>query len=382
MADSRIPPNMKNDNPARADEATTDEALAGVIHDVNQMLTVITGRAGLLLRQADNAALKVHLQAIELAANDASAMLRRLPLSGAEEKIGAGAATIHEVAQQARLLVWPVDQPKYRWQNHLDRELVVALPAQLLREVLNNLLLNAVAAMPTGGEVVLRNLVSADKQSVVMRISDNGPGSPHENPEWVFGLGHSSHEAPGRGIGLAGCRRLISAAGGQMQAEAQSAGGATFVLTLPLPGLTEELASPAISSELAPAKLPSVVLVVDDEAAVREMLTDVLTARGCQVAAFCDAESARENYVTGAAQVALIDKNLPGRSGADLATELRQDDSQLGIILASGWRQESAAEADTTVIDFLADKPLAIPELQSLLQQAYALEQQRNKGNQ
>jgi len=372
MAKSEPPRNEENDR-----EASAEVTLAAVIHDVNQMLTVITGRAGLLLDQTDNPGQNPHLKAIELAANDAAMMLRRLSLSGSQPKIGVGAASLHEVAEQARLLVWPLDKPQYSWRNQLDPSLTAAVPAQVLREVLNNVLLNALAAMPTGGEVVLESRAGADSHSVILRVCDNGPGLPHENPEWVFGVGNSRHKSVGRGIGLSGCRQLICAAGGQMRAEAREGGGASFVLTLPLAESDTALILPDDIS----SKLPSSVLLVDDEAAVREMLTDVLTAWGCEVAAFRDADSALKRYVTGSAQVALLDKNLPGLSGTDLAIQLRQSDSHLGIIMASGWRKKSVDKTDSAIIDFVVDKPLAMSELRRLLQQAYALEQQRKEGN-
>jgi len=227
-----------------------------------------------------------------------------------------------------------------------------------------------------GGEVTLASALVEDGKMVELKVADNGPGLPDGDHEWVFGAGHSSHRQEGRGMGLASCRQLIIAAGGELMAAGQSGGGAVFSLTLPVARGADAVLYPQSDD----AAMPQSVLVVDDEAAVREMLVDVFEAWGCETRAYRDAEAVLQDYTAGAAQVALIDKNLPGRSGEELATRLRNDDPCLGIILASGWQGAEGPPSDAKSVDFVTDKPLALPRLRLLIQQAYALEQRREKG--
>ncbi|MFT5232440.1 MAG: two-component system aerobic respiration control sensor histidine kinase ArcB [Candidatus Krumholzibacteriia bacterium] len=372
MADSESHPHRQ-----REPQTDSEVTLASVVHDVNQMLAVIVGRSGLLESQVDNAELLPHLRAIGLAAKDAGDILNRLARRGSAQAISPSTHSLHEIAEQSRLLVWPQDKPQFQLQNQLDPEMRTAVPDQIVREVLNNLLLNSVAAMRNGGKVVLRSVAAQKSESVVVRVSDNGPGLPNNDQEWIFGAGNSSHDGPERGIGLAGCRHLLAQAGGQLVAELQSGGGAVFAMTLPIAS-DGQATAPA---EVLAAPLPDAVLVVEDEASVREMMTEVFANWGCRVFAYRDAESAVADYKPGAAQVAVLDQNLPGLSGTDLASRLRKDDSCLSIVLASGWRDSKGFEPDRSTVDFVAGKPLDLPNLKRILQEASVLEQNRTKDS-
>jgi len=348
-------------------------AVAGVVHDVNQMLTVITGRAGLLLKRSTDPDLTRHLEAILLASGDAAAMLRRL--GSDRDEVVAGDGTLREVAEQARLLVWPADDQAWPWLNQLDAQLQTAVPPQILREVLANLLLNALEVMPEGGGVVISAEVGPDER-IQLRVADNGPGLPAGDPEEIFARGVSHSGEKGRGIGLAGCRQLLAGVGAYLTAVAPESSQETgAVFKLDLPGCQEcgpvdgepEAAVPALD-----------VLVVDDEVVVRDMLRDVMGEWGCRVQAFRDSASVVAQYEPGSATVAVIDLNLPGSSGLELATQLRKGDPFLSIVMVTGWRQDNVlAEADPLVVDQKAHKPLELTNIRNILINGHQLNQAR-----
>ncbi len=373
----------------RRKESMTDEAAdkktkngdalgaAAVVHDVNQMLAVITGRAGLLLKRAEDAELARHLEAILLASGDAATMLRRLGTGtgAAAEMMPPAGSRLKDVGEQARLLVWPADGGNFQWKNLLENEAAAAVSPQVLREVLSNLLLNALGAMPAGGEVVLSQQESGDDR-ILVRVADNGPGLPAGDPEQVFVAGVSSSGEKGRGLGLAGCRQLLKRAGGRLSAESNQGSGAVFILDLPR---GNSAALDRKNSETP--SLPRRVLVVDDEAGVREMLGDVLAELGCEVQACRDGRQTLAEYKPGSAEVALIDLNLPGLSGLELATRLRVGDPCLSIVMVTGWEQDdSLAAADSSVVDQKASKPMELTTLRDILNQGQRLHQERRAG--
>ena len=107
----------------------------------------------------------------------------------------------------------------------------VALAGDGLRQVILNLLLNAIEVTPSGGTVALR--ASAADGFVEFSVADGGPGVPLELRETVFEPFYSTRSESAGGLGLAITRRIVSDAGGTIRAESRERGGATFRVRLP-----------------------------------------------------------------------------------------------------------------------------------------------------
>ena len=120
------------------------------------------------------------------------------------------------------------------------------------------------------------------------------------------------------------------------------------------------------------------ILVVDDEPAVRDMLSDVLAELDCRVTAVRDAKSALERFVPGEFGLALVDQSLPGLSGLELAAKLRERDPCLAVGLITGWGQEELlASVDPDIVDMTATKPLEWTRIIGLLDKGESLNRQR-----
>ena len=351
------------------------------------MLAVIMGRAELLLERGLNAGIADDLRAIILAADDAAAMLKRLrrgvPQRDREEE---AAVNLRRAAEAVGLLIRPPMTGKWglpaagggpRWDFTWDvpADLHTSVPGQVMREVLSNLLVNALEVMPTGGNIRLDAM--ADPARVRVTVADDGPGLDNETARRIFEPGFTSREGDFRGIGLAGSRQLLKCFDGRLELAAGQEPGAAFVLDLPRAAAPPTgSAEPVASAAAAAAGLD--VLVVDDETGVREMLTDVLTALGCRVTAARDATEGLEAFGRGGFDLALLDQTLPGRSGLDLAGALRERDPHLVVVLVSGWGQEEVlAGADPAVVDLTAYKPLPWNRIREILAQATGIHQQR-----
>jgi CheY-like chemotaxis protein len=363
---------------------------AGVVHDVNQMLAVIIGRAELLLRRGSGQ--QPHLEAILLAARDAGLMLGRLEVgpAGAVDAGGAPATALVRVVDEAALLVLPPDgqwgaqdareAATGRWtlENCVGGAAAAAVPAAVVREVLANLLLNALGAMPDGGHVVVTSERCGG--SVCLRVADSGPGLPDGEVARIFEAGFTTSGRQGRGIGLAACRQLLEAHGGALTALPQGGPGAIFIASVPMAaGDSPEPALPVPTPEHLRSELNGLsVVVVDDEAAVREMLADVLGELGCRVVCHRDGASALAAGAPGEAAVALVDRRLPGMDGFELSARLRERRASLAVIVMTGWdRDELPARA--AAFDFTVRKPLGMDALRELLARAAALHEARRR---
>jgi len=340
------------------------------------MLAVIAGRLGLLLDMVTDPRLTTHLQAMETACRDAAAMVRRL---GGDEAAGGDAACDPEqAARTAALLVQPADAETRGLECRVEipTGLTAGIPGQILREVLVNLLLNAREAMGNKGTVRISG--RAEGGRIRLEVADDGPGVEPELAARLFEPGVSGGSLPRRGIGLAGCRQLLSRHDGSLELADTESRGAVFVLDLP--AVDRAPARQAAPRRQAPSSSGRAeegrlgVLVVDDESSVRDMLAEVLPELGCAVTTVADGEAAVSSFRPGAFQVAMLDQNLPGMSGVELAERLRRDDSSLVVMLMTGWGKErNTAEATESVIDFRMRKPMEFKELQRLLVEAIRL---------
>jgi CheY-like chemotaxis protein/anti-sigma regulatory factor (Ser/Thr protein kinase) len=296
------------------------------------------------------------------------------------------------VVDESALLVLPPDGQwgaagaatgAWTLDNRVDPAAAAAVPAGVLREVLTNLLLNALGAMPDGGRIVVTS--ERSDGCIRLRVADSGPGLPDDGAARVFEAGFTTSGGRGRGVGLAACRQLLEAHAGTLTAQPHGGPGAVFMVTAPAVEPDRREPTTSVSAPLEahtalnerPLKDLAVV-VVDDEAAVREMLADVLGELGCRVVCHRDGASALAAGAPGEAAVAMVDRRLPGMDGVELAAQLRERRASLAVVVMTGWDREEPP-APPAVVDFTARKPLGMDVLQELLTRAAALHEGRRR---
>jgi signal transduction histidine kinase len=213
---------------------------AGIAHNFNNVLTTILTRAQLLSYQvADTVAVQRGLTLIEQAASDGAALVRRL------QRLARGSAAPEPAWIDLNgLLQEVVETTQPLWQDHARRHgrrievhlALTPLPRLLaraaeLREVLTNLLLNAIEAMPKGGEITLRTWTEACAACVA--VSDTGVGMSGEVQRRVFDPFFTTKGARGTGLGLSVSQAIIKGHDGTLTVDSEPDRGTTFVITLP-----------------------------------------------------------------------------------------------------------------------------------------------------
>jgi len=361
-----------------------------VVHDVRQMLAVITGRSGLLLRGSDHEVIRENLKAIETAATQANATLSRL-LSRSKTSSVASCDIFQMLIQSSTLTVpepgtfWirgdrPQGGKDGAWYlgGNITAGCFTSVPGHILLEVLNNLLLNSLQVMPNGGELQVE-LKLSEKQWC-LRLQDSGPGIPPELHHKIFELGFSSSGDAQRGVGLAGSRDLLVQYGGTLELGSTEHSGACFELLLPFASEPEgEIPADEV---LTQDSFRPNVLIVDDDQAVREMLNDVFEELGCLTKVARDAPGATEIFPTESFKMVVIDQNLPGISGLEFAEGLRRRDPNVILVLISGWGQKEILDkALGSVVDLVGEKPITVEKIMEMLNQAGALHRQRLEGS-
>jgi CheY-like chemotaxis protein/two-component sensor histidine kinase len=197
-----------------------------------------------------------------------------------------------------------------------------------LQQVMWNLLSNAVKFTPKGGRIEVR--VEQDASIAQIVVSDTGKGISPEFLPYVFDYfrqedGTTTRKFGGLGLGLAIVHHLVELHGGTVQASSPGEGqGATFTVKLPLTGIVKE---PAFESEsqVAAFNLSQLrILVVDDEADMRELLVAILSEYGAQVRVAASAAEALTVLDQFKPDVLISDIGMPDVDGYMLMRQLRQ----------------------------------------------------------
>lgn len=207
--------------------------VAGAAHDINNLLAAILGYAE-LLQQSTPHILHHDLQAISRASRDGQQILRRL-LAASRPRHNPDASPLTllpTIIRDAIKLTQPFWEPRA---DITVKTQIAAVPpvhgnATELREVLINLILNALNAMPSGGTLSIRS--SATTSYVQVAISDTGEGIAPERQRMIF-TPFKSGSGDGSGIGLSISRTIIEYYDGTLTVESAPGAGATFTITLP-----------------------------------------------------------------------------------------------------------------------------------------------------
>jgi PAS domain S-box-containing protein len=217
------------------------EMAAGIAHNFNNVLTTILTRAQILaLQGTDATALQRGLNLIAQAASDGATIVRRL------QQLARGSGTSEVSGLDLNLIVQEVvETTQPVWHDHTRREGrpvdlrldLTPLPqimgrAAELREVLTNLLLNAVEAMPQGGQLTLCSWIEGEE--VCVAISDTGVGMTQEVQHRLFDPFFTTKGVRGTGLGLSVSQALIKGHQGTLTADSEPGRGTTFVVRLPI----------------------------------------------------------------------------------------------------------------------------------------------------
>ncbi|HEU5100117.1 MAG TPA: HAMP domain-containing sensor histidine kinase [Roseiflexaceae bacterium] len=204
----------------------------GAAHDIGNLFASVMGHAQILQHDAP-ADLQPDLRAILLAASDGHFLLRRMLATTPPSSAGSSqVVALPMLIQDALSLTRPFWEPR---PAIAIRTLIGPIPpvqahAAELREVLVNLIINAVAAMPSGGSLTLRAFAADDR--VVLEVIDTGRGIAREHQAAIFQPFTTTREG-GRGLGLSVSQAIVESYGGTLTVRSAPGQGATFALALP-----------------------------------------------------------------------------------------------------------------------------------------------------
>lgn len=362
------------------------ELASGVAHDFNNTLAGILGRAQLLQTTNDPEQIRKGLQIIVQTAEDGAKTIRRIQDFARQRR-----DHDFEPVAVGQLLLDVSEITRPRWKNRaeatnvqigLDLQIhTVALvmgDASELREVLVNMVFNAIDAMPDGG---ILTLAARDiDQTVQISVGDTGTGMGADVSTRIFDPFFTTKGKAGMGLGLAVSYGIIRRHEGAIEVNSEVGKGTTFCINLPIAGEDVEIDTDAPETVAgaprlaeSPRVLPAGaqgtrILVVDDEEYVRELLRDILVAEGCDVVEAAKGREALVHLEAGEFDAVFTDVGMPGMSGWELAEQIRARNGQLPIAIITGWGEAvGSSEQREAQVNWIVAKPFSVGRIVEVL---------------
>ncbi|HEX3558477.1 MAG TPA: ATP-binding protein [Pyrinomonadaceae bacterium] len=351
------------------------ELASGVAHNFNNTLTGILARAQLLLDVTDLREVGRGLGIIIQTAEDGAKTVKRIQ-DFARQRRDQDFVPID--VDQLMLEVAEITRP--RWKDRAEAENVhIKLVRQIgsnavimgdageLREVLVNMVFNAVDAMPQGGTLTLSTNEAGEEAEI--RVSDTGTGMTEEVRAKVFDPFFTTKGKAGMGLGLSVSYGIIRRHEGTVEVESEVGRGTTFRVRFPKVGaamLPAKAAAPQAQPMHGAGSLR--ILVVDDEDYVRELLADILEREGCEITLAAEGREALRLYDAGEFDAVFTDVGLPGMSGWELARAVRERDAEVALAVITGWGDEVSHEEQAAAqADWIIPKPFTVERITDLV---------------
>jgi PAS domain S-box-containing protein len=350
----------------------------GIAHDFNNLLTTILGNAQLLAMEIKDQGALRKVRNIETAVNDGAFTVSRLQtFTGFSQKLKARgqASNVREVVKDA------IELTKPKWKGESEKNGIfintkldlqdtrpVSMHPAELREILTNLIFNAVDAMPEGGTIAMR---SYEKDSnVVLEIEDNGIGMSKDIKKRVFDPYFTTKDIGNSGLGLSVSFGLIVQTKGTISVDSKEGEGTTFRIALPISETQKVSEAPtAKSHETKPLK----ILAVDDEKQIVDLLTIMLDGLGHKIVGVSDGQHAIDFLDKEDFDLVITDLGMPVISGWDVAAKAKSRKADLPVVLVTGWGAEYESKDLTEVgIDAVLSKPFTLDELKNIISEQCA----------
>ncbi len=327
--------------------------LAGsVAHDFNNLLTVIGGAAEMArgFVAADHPA-REDLDAVLAATETATDLSRQLLTFSRRQVVVRKRVDITSVLRGEHEVLTRLVGRNVRLEYQLEENLPpVLMPEAHVEQLAINLAGNGRDAMPSGGRLFIstRRRVLADREVgdlvaglyIELTVRDEGTGIPSDVLPHVFEPLFSTKGGHGTGLGLATCQGVAVQAGGAIQVESEEGKGSTFRVLLP--------AADAVPSPVVGPAAPQIlrrVLVVDDDASVRDLTTRMLRAEGHEVLTASTIAEARSILADAAIRLdaMVTDVVLGQERGTDLIAPSRKARPLLRLVVTSGYAPDPGA---------------------------------------
>ena len=352
----------------------------GIAHDFNNLLTTVLGHAELLhadvARMGGDREAGEHIDTLQGAAHDGAALVRKIQQYIRNEKLElAEPVELHVLVEEVLTLTRPYwhNEPRRQGISIRVRSDLRPVPPILgtpteLREVLVNLVLNAVQAMPAGGTLSL-SVRRRDARAVVVEVEDTGVGMTERVARRIFEPLYTTKGSNGTGMGLTMSQGIVQEHNGRIEVDSEPGRGTLFRLHFPFAAEDPAAIAPDERPEVAqpPTRGAVRILVVDDEPMVRAVTSKLLRLKGHTVEEAEGGPQALDRIGDAPPfDLVITDLSMPEMSGRELAAAIRERQPELPIMLLTG---DTDAQAEGVDVSAVVKKPFQLDALEATIQE-------------
>ena len=374
-------------------------ALAGgLAHDFNNQLHALSGFAHFVSRDPGlGPAGRQDLQEIQKLAERMASLTRQLLAFARQQVLSPETLDLNTAVEDTRPMLQRLIGSNVEIQLQLAQgPKWVRVDRAQLTQILLNLVVNGRDAMPAGGRLTIRtDTLEVSPNHVVDRlgrpvepgafaelsVTDTGQGIPAEHLPHIFEPFYTTKEVgQGTGLGLATVEGIVSQSGGHIQVESSLGRGTTIRMLLPLTS-EPELKPIEGNTDTSPTRRIARIIVVDDEDAVRSVITRTLQGEGYEVLGARHGKEAMYyiSQVGGVVDLVLTDLVMPNMGGQELTGELARRYPNISVVWMSGHPREiESRDAQVSYARAFLQKPVSPHQLLNTVGQV--LQSQGSRG--
>ncbi len=348
----------------------------GIAHDFNNALAPILGFSELLLMKPetlhDAKKVRNYVEMIHTAAQDSAKVVSRLRefYRYRDDAEVFTPVVINDLVLQVISLTQP------RWKDqalaagvHIDFRTemgnVPTVPGNEseLRELLVNLVFNAIDAIPRRGTITIRTEVQG--RWLVITVTDDGIGMTEEVKTRCMEPFFSTKDDQGTGLGLGSVHGIVRRHEGEIDIQSEAGRGTSIAVSLPL-DKQDKLPEAAKPTPTAGAKLR--ILVVEDEPLVREVLSVYLAEDEHYIEAAENGREGLEKFKAGTFDLVMTDRSMPEMNGDQLAVEIKKLRPDQPVLLLTGFGDlMTGAGEQPAGVDLVVSKPFTLTTLRNAI---------------
>lgn len=334
---------------------TVGRLAGGVAHDFNNLLGVITGYGELLRNRLNDPRLRKYVEDILKASERAAGLTRQLLAFSRKQVLQPRILDLNRVVEHMERMLRRLIGEDIQLVTVLKDVALIKADQGQVEQILMNLAVNARDAMPQGGRLIIGiDAVDLDESYahlhsdvrpgsyVMLAVSDTGHGMTPEVQARLFEPFFTTKEpGKGTGLGLATVYGIVKQSGGHIFAYSEPGRGTTFKIYFP--PTEEPVAAAAPTSNDETPRGSETILIVEDEATLREITRECLETTGYTVLEAAHGAAALElsERYKGVIHLLITDVVMPGLTGSELAQRLTDERTEMRVLYMSGYTDDA-----------------------------------------